>query len=66
MMSVPQGLLSATSSSLVPEEPPYLVTLEKQREGGEREGTILGNDSKKGFLPARLPCLQLERGCRAG
>lgn len=32
----------------------------------EREGTILENGSKKGFLPARLSCSQLEGGCRAG
>lgn len=33
--------------------------------GREREGAILEKGSKKGFLPASLPCSQLEGGCRA-
>lgn len=59
-------MLATTSSSLEPEGLWYMFTLEKQGAGGEREGTILGKGSKKSFLPARLPCSQLEGGCRAG
>lgn len=59
-------VLATTSSSLVPEGPWYTVCIGETGGRGEREDTILGNGSKKGFLPARLPCSQLEGGCRAG
>lgn len=58
-------VLATTSSSLVPEGPRYMFTLDKHGAGGEKEGTILGNGSKQGFRPARLPCSQLEGDCRA-
>lgn len=60
-------MLATTSPSVVPEGPQYMFALEKWGwSRGEREGTILGNGSKKGILPVRLPCSQLEGGCRAG